>query len=383
MTGRPFMVVGESRALVAQALLALHCHGPSRCAVVSGAGTGILRWSSLCAEYTRMDFYGPDDDRFVIQVNHAAQARPGLTLVPADCHGTRLLNRVRRRLLAPVSAAPDTPALDVLDDKWRFFQLCRHHGLNVPDTRYFATKHDIDFDRTAVALGLPFLIKPLGEAVSTGIRLIGSRTEFARQILGDPDYRHAPLIAQRFIAGTDVGLNLLARNGQVQALAIQKRFQSRVLFFQHDYLEHCAHVLASQTDYTGVMNVDARIETGTGRVHLFESNPRVWRSLAASVWCGMNFIGLSLDSSAPPAASASHDKTPARLVSGTADLYYHPAIRPSQWRQLLWDRGTQGRMSRRMLTDPYLFLSSLRPALLSVWQAANWRLLRRRIARVY
>lgn len=377
------MVVGESRALVAQVLLALHSHGPARCSVVAGTGTGILRWSSLCAEHIALNFYGPDDEGFVIHVNHAAQAQRGLMLVPADCHGTRLINRVRRRLQAPVSAASDTPTLDVFDDKWRFYQLCRNHRLPVPDTRYFARKQDIDFDRTARALGLPFLVKPLGEAVSTGIRVIGSRAEFSSKILGDLHYRHAPLIAQRFIAGTDVGLNLLAHDGRVQALAIQKRSQSRVLFFHHDYLEHCAHVLTSQTNYTGVMNVDARIETATGRVHLFESNPRPWRSLAASVWCGMNFIGLSLDARALAATSASHANTPARLVSGTADLHYHPAIRPSQWRHLLSDRGAQGQMSRRMLTDPYLLLSSLRPALLSVWQAANWRLLRRRITRVY
>lgn len=383
---RHFIVVGESRALVAQALLALHSFTPARCIVVCGAGTGILRLSSLCAEHLDIDFYGPDDERFTAIVNRTAREHDGLMLVPADCQGIRLINRVRHRLRAAVSAAPDTRTLDRFDNKWHFHQFCLEHGLMVPDTRYFASKQDIDFNATAKVLGAPFVVKPLCEAVSTGVHVVTDATTFARKILGNPKYRHAPLIAQRFIAGQDVGLNLLACDGHVQALAIQRREQSRVHFFPHDYLEHCAHVLAARARYTGIMNVDARIEDSTGQAYLFESNPRIWRSHAAAVWCGMNFIGASLDQAMPVLTSSAHAIDPpaaVRLVEGTADLYYHPSIRPSQWRRLLSDRGMQGRMSRIMLGDPYLFLSSLRPALTSVWQVVNWRLFRKRIARVY
>jgi hypothetical protein len=376
---RHFMVVGESRALVAQVLLALHSFTPSRCMVVCGAGSRILRLSRLCAEHVELNFYGPDDERFTILVNHAARTHDGLMLVPADCQGTRLINRVRRRLRAAISAAPETAVLDLLDNKWHFYQFCRNHHLNVPETRYFPSKHEIDFGLTARALGLPFVVKPLAEAASAGVRVIADAVTFRQTILDDPHYRHAPLIAQRYIDGIDVGLNLLAIDGRLQALAVQRREASKVHFFANDYLENCAEILAAHARYHGVMNVDARIDTDSGRVYLFESNPRAWRSLAASVWCGVNFIGASLDPGAPGKAIAT---APVRLTSGTADLYYHPVLRPSLWRHVL-HHDRQGRMARIMLADPYLFLSSMRPALTSVWQALNWHLLRRRIARVY
>jgi hypothetical protein len=377
---RHFMVVGESRALVAQVLLALHSFTPSRCTAVCSPGSSILRLSSLCAEHMETNFYGPDDERFTGLVNRAALERDGLMLVPADCQGTRLINRVRRRLRAAVSAAPETAVLDLLDNKWHFYQFCRSHHLNVPETRYFPSKHEIDFNGTARALGLPFVIKPLTEAASAGVHVIGDAAMLRHRILDDPDYRHAPLIAQRFIAGIDVGLDLLATDGRLAALAVQRRENSKVHFFPNDYLERSAEVLAGHTRYHGVMNVDARIETDSGRVYLFESNPRAWRSLAASVWCGLNFIGESLD---PRTLGPTDDHAPVRLTAGTADLYYHPALRPALWPHVLLDRGRQGRMARIMLGDPYLFLSSMRPALTSVWQAVNRHLLGRHIPRVY
>jgi hypothetical protein len=101
------------------------------------------------------------------------------------------------------------------------------------------------------------------------------------------------------------------------------------------------------------MNVDARIEKDTGDIFLFESNPRFWRSLSASVWNGLNFAAECMDE--PTVAGD------VRLLnSGSADTYYHPVFRPSMWKYLLFDRGHRGRMARSMMSDITILLASTR-----------------------
>ena len=405
-----FIVVGETRALVAQALLALHTHAPARCLVIGGRHSGLLRWSPMCARHVKINFYGADDDRFVDTVNQHAQARPGAILVPADCQGNRMINRVRGRLHAAMMPAPDAPMLACMNDKWRFHQFCMAHGVPVPPARYFADKHAIDFVQAARQFGLPFVVKPLDQAVSTGVVIVTSEADFHAMVADNDAYCFAPLIVQRHIAGCDVGLNLLSLHGTVAAMAIQRRVNSTVHFFAHAELEAIGHTIARASGYHGVMNIDARIEEGSGRVYLFESNPRLWRSLAASVWCGVNFAGACVDRTdhdrpapapigTPALATGSETDGPARphagdacrrpvpapvcLSAGVADVYYHPVLRPAQWRHVFFDSGRQGRMARLMMTDPYLLASSVRPASMAVWQFLNRHLLGRRVKRIY
>lgn len=371
-----FIVVGEIRVIVAQVLLAIHSFTDANCVVICGKESRLLHLSRLCSKLVEIDFYGVDDAQFAEQVNACAMALPGVMLVPGDCQAVRLVNRVRSLLKVPVSPVPTTAVLDLMENKWSFHAFCVRSGLNVPPTRLFASKHALDFDAVAAELGLPFVVKPVDQVASYGVHVIESGPQYNRLIRDQDAYRYAPLIAQKFITGVDVGLNLLALDGKVAAIAIQQQTGAVVRFFPNRYLEDVAHVIAGAAGYHGIMNVDARIETGSGRIFLFESNPRVWRSLYASVWCGLNFLEEGIHRRPP-----GHGVT--RLTSGKSDVYYHPAFRPSQWPILLLDKTRKGRMLRIMMSDPYTFSSSIRPLLTTFWQRANWILLRRRVQRIY
>jgi predicted ATP-grasp superfamily ATP-dependent carboligase len=347
---RNFIVVGRYWRLVVQVLLAIHVCTDARCAVICARGTRFLRWTNLVAEYMEADLSGEDDDRFVDMVNRLAAAMPGVTLIPADCEGARMTDRVRKRLMAQVISAPDASMLDLFDNKWRFYQFCKEHRLNAPSTRFIASKYDLDFASTALELGLPFVLKPLSQLASQGVHIVAGKGDYLHAILNNAAYQYAPLIAQRYIQGTDVSLNLLSKKGRVAALAIQQRCHpqhpgARVRFISNDSLESVAHTLSSKSGYDGVMKIDARVEDGTGKVFLFESNARFWRSLSASVWCGLNFVAESMKPSLQP------DKI-AMLTSGCADTYYHPLFRPSLWRHALFDNdGHRGQMVRIMMID--------------------------------
>ena len=361
---RNFIVVGVIKPLVIEVLLAIHTFTDANCIVLGGSKeTRILRFSSLCAAYLEASFSGDDDDRFVEKVNFLGVAMSDLVLIPADTQSTRMLNRVRSRLKVRLVFSPESSMLDQFDDKWRFYQFCKEHGLNVPTSCLIASKRDLNFTSTVAELGLPFVVKPLCEAASNGVHAIFSEADYDLKIRNNDAYRYAPLIVQRFISGTDVGLNLLAIQGKVAALAIQQRIVqksvgSKIKFISNDYLVGAAHTLARESIYEGVMNVDARIEEGTGKVYLFESNPRFWRSLSASVWCGLNFVAESIDPSSPSGGIR-------MLTSGCADTYYHPLFRPLLWRYALFDFGQRGRMLRVKTYDLYTLSSSIKTIFLA------------------
>ncbi|TFW10241.1 ATP-grasp domain-containing protein [Oxalobacteraceae bacterium OM1] len=350
-----FLVVGTARALVVQATLALRAHVDAECGVIVAKGTKVMRFSSLWSRYIEMDFNGEDDEKFVALVNRMAAHCPGLLIVPADCDGTRLTNRVRERLTAGLVPTPNTATLNRFDDKWSFYQFCVEAGLNAPLSWLIDSKEGLDFQRVAASLGSPFVVKPLHEQGSKGVRVIRSEAACVR-LVRDETYQHAPLIVQRFIRGSDLGLNLLAIDGTIRAAAVQRRLQPQdevapIQFIHNDYLLDCAHQIARASAYTGIMNIDARMDEATGTIYLLESNPRVWRSMAASVWCGLNFMAELIE----PDKSAGSMRT---ITDGYADTFHHPFFRPRLFYHAFSDSSDRGRLARLMLRDPCTLGSS-------------------------
>lgn len=345
-----FIVIGAHRTLIIQVLLALHARGNAECVVVSPASTRYLRLSNMCSRHWIAELDDSGDDGIVVDiVNRCAQAMPGLVLIPADCTATRLVNRVRERVQVRIARAPDDGMLDLFDNKWRFHQFCVQLGLNVPPTLVAASKEVLDFSRAVRELGLPFIVKPLDQHGAAGLLLVSSESEYRDKVLCNDGYRFAPLVVQRYVRGIDVGLNLLAVRGKVQAIAVQRRDfpqneEAKIRFIPNDYLAKAAFLLCEESGYDGVMNVDARIEEGTGTVYLFEANPRYWVSLSASTWCGLNFLAENLE------RTGQSDDVRV-LASGTADTFYHPLFRPMLWPYVLFGRGNRGRMSRIMARD--------------------------------
>jgi hypothetical protein len=72
--------------------------------------------------------------------------------------------------------------------------------------------------------------------------------------------------------------------------------------------------ILAATGFTGVANFDARLDSRTGRMKLFECNPRFFLRMSATRLCGLDFV-----------KAATHpQETPASLTTGR---YYH-------WREL-------------------------------------------------
>ena len=339
-----FFLVGRSQRIAFPLLQALHSAELGRCAVVGTPDTAVLRWSRLCRQHTVIDF--ANDDAAVQHLNSLAAHSPGARLIAYDCEGIRLVNRLKHRLTLATLPLPEPATLDMFDDKWAFYQFCLGHGLPVPLTLWVGAKSALDFNALTAALGLPFVVKPTNASGSVGVVMVHGREQFQKDIIDKPGYDFSTLIAQQFIAGADMDINLLAHQGLLRAVSIHRPGPQFIEFVGHSQLEALAQKLSQLSHYSGLMNVDARLENGSGRVYLIESNPRFWATLASTVYCGLNFAEASLQAKAEGTAE------PLRLNSGRYHVR-HPLFRPSCWGTLLLDRGPQGRLLRARTLDLY------------------------------
>jgi hypothetical protein len=342
-----YIVVGTCAKLLRQVLLAINSKSNANCIVIGGENTRNLRWTSLCSKNVVLNFdkkdQRNDDQLFANLVNEFASKFPGAVLIPADCEGTRMINRVRSQLRIKMIPYCDLATLDMLDNKWRFFEFCTANDLMVPPTIYIGNKSNLNFASLANRFGLPFVIKPVNQAGSNGVHIVRSE-EFFNQVIRDNEaYQFDTLIAQKYIAGIDLCFNFLAMNGEISAFSIQQRVGSTIRFLTNPALEKLGRQLAKAATYNGVMCIDARVEESTGNVFLIESNPRFWASLGASVWCGMNFVMESVEAIPRP-------HQPRTITTG---IFHerHPVLRPSAWTGAIFDLSEHGRILRANMRD--------------------------------
>lgn len=338
-----FILLGNSVRIALPVLQALHSASDARCAVVGSKDTLGLRKSSLCEQHALVDFAGDDDT--VRTLNQLADISPHAILIPFDCEAVRLFNRIKDRLSLGSIPVSDLATLDMFDDKWAFHQFCLDSTLPVPLTRFIGDKSLLDFDALQADLGLPFIVKPTNASGSLGVQVVQDRDDFQQKIVDNTDYEFSTLIAQQFIEGVDVDINLLSVSGQLRALSIHRAGQACIDFMPSPELEAITQTLCQRSRYNGLMNVDVRQETSTGKFFLIESNPRFWASLASTIECGLNFAAESVKL-APPMTQ------PLRLTTGRS-YTRHPFLRPSCWWRLALDRSEQGRLLRARAFDPY------------------------------
>lgn len=342
-----FILIGNSNRIALPVLQALRVAGHARCAVVGGEETLALRWSHLCQQHAVIDF--SQDDAAVRTINLIAEQSPHAMLIPFDCDAIRLVDRVQDRLKLKSIPVPALETLNMFDDKWTFYQFCLANALPVPLTRFIGPKSNLDYDTIQSELGLPFIIKPTNESGSHGVQVVHSREELDQKIGENAAYQYSPLIAQKYIEGIDMDINLFAVAGQLQAVSIHRPDKSFIDFVPHSKLEDIAEKICRFSHYSGVMNADVRLDINTGEVFLIESNPRFWATLASTVDCGLNFAAESIKPSEPyfqPSA------VPLRLTAGRS-YTRHPFLRPSSWWQLISDRTEKGRLLRVKAFDLY------------------------------
>ncbi len=218
-----------------------------------------------------------------------------LTVVPVSTNLTRL------RHLCAVATEP-FDRLQLVTDKSRTLELARLVGVPCPVTVVVSDERGLDHH--AGALTYPVVCKPMASSVWTGSGYHGLQVFYA---LDEEELRRevarrlpaCPVMLQEYRRGHGVGVEVLARNGEiVQAFQHRRlhelpltgggstyRVSTPVDPLLHDYSVR----LLAAIGWTGVAMVEFKVDGSNGEAVLMEINGRFWGSLPLSSRAGMNF----------------------------------------------------------------------------------------------
>jgi len=309
--------------------------------VVSSDRAARVRWSRHVASFTRAP--ADDDARFDLLQRVTRRVRADVVL-PVCETGVRLLQQRGHELPAGVALAPCSGTLDV-GDKWLLAAMLRDHGLPHPPTWPVTGTADVD--------AFPLLLKPRRMSGGWGIHEFADRASLAAHLARHPEVTDDHVL-QAFVPGSDLGVNVLCERGRVLAWSVQRPVAGAAGCGVATAIETCehpdaveqVHELVAALDWSGVANVDLRVDVRDGRVTVLEVNPRYWSSLLASDAAGVAFphlaclaaLGIAFATPRPRAqrfvqAKASVRAWSRRLLGRGAPL----ALRETIWPYLVAD----------------------------------------------
>ncbi|MGC9269497.1 ATP-grasp domain-containing protein [Acidiphilium sp.] len=286
------------RGLMVCALFTL-AYRALRCAADAGvtvfvlgnqSSRGMAR-SRLCAGYTETgrSFDGTCDEAMIEAVNNVIMHH-GIDFVFAgDQTSTRSLIAMAPRLAAPCFPMPDLASFDLLNNKWRFTQLCGELGIQCPPTSLFDDRAELVASIATGATPLPAVIKPLALDGNRGVIEVTSEAEVMAAVI---DYR--PVLVQRYIGGADIGASVYADRGRIAAYICHRLRRATYVALDVPVVLEWLTRLVAATGVSGILNFDLRLAPD-GEVYCLECNPRVFYKMPLSMLLGVNFIGFGLD----------------------------------------------------------------------------------------
>lgn len=257
--------------------------------VLGAAGAQGLRHARACRSF--IDFRGPIDGRLdpalALEINRLVSALSIELVIAADAPSTRSLAAISPLLEAPCFPMPDLATFDLLNDKWRFTQLCGQLGIPCPESWRFSDAEQLRGEVRRGGLPFPLIAKPLSQDGGAGCIEIADRSSIGKL----NEIAYSPIIVQRYIPGADIGSSMFCRNGEIEG------------YLAHSYIDGVYKANSEPGIYTemlrvarrlrlnGIFNFDMRL-TEQGEVFFLECNPRVYYKIAMSMLAGVNFLGL-------------------------------------------------------------------------------------------
>ncbi|RLK51649.1 ATP-grasp domain-containing protein [Alkalispirillum mobile] len=281
-----------------------------------------------------LDDTSPDGlARFGEALQAYCQQRGIEAVVGGDILAAGIIHAVSGQLTNTL-AFPASPlsTLGMLDDKWRFQTFMVKHDIPCPRAICLESTEDVDNIETQ-GLRFPLVIKPLYGESSHGIVRVAEPGAIHHHLASGGRHARFPLLAQEYAPGFDADLSVLAKDGEVLCHVLQsRRSDCSLAFFEDESVLEIGRQIVRAANYTGVANIDVRIDEHTGEVRVLECNPRFWYTLQASLWAGLNFV---------EAGFAVARGEPVNHPAPTTGAYHlHSCLlkrllwRPGQWRHI-------------------------------------------------
>jgi predicted ATP-grasp superfamily ATP-dependent carboligase len=245
-------------------------------------------------EFPAVDAPGPDFTTFVREYVEDN----GIDCVIGDHVETQVLIDQMSGNLGPVARFPGMPTKDLrfFNDKWAFNQLLPENDLPGPPSHVIRQANDA-FGPAAASLSFPVIVKPLTKEGSQGVVKVDTIAELESYVSGDRPHSELPLMVQKFLPGHDAGFSFLAAGGRILGWSLQRynRDDGSIEFFRSGEIEDFGARLARLTNYTGVANIDLRVDDDDRLLGVIKCNPRFWSSIVASRVHGLNFVKAGVD----------------------------------------------------------------------------------------
>lgn len=181
-------------------------------------------------------------------------------------------------------------------DKRRTIEAARRFDVPHPKTLF---PDEPATERAGEVLGYPVVVKPRRGSGRDGVAVCDSRDELeraSRRIRTE----HGPVMFQEFVPlAYERGVYTLYNwSGELTGVTVQQRLRSNppeggASTFRETVedptLVELTDGFLTSLDWRGLAMAEFRIDSRTGEPKLMEINPRLWGSLALSVFAGVNF----------------------------------------------------------------------------------------------
>lgn len=287
-------------ATARHALVAIRNLGQHGLSITAGSESRYNAGSMSKYASRRLRYPSPvsDTEAFVQTVERELVAREYDMLLPINQSTVEAVNENRVRF-EPYTTVPFPPneTLEYGLDKAKTVQAARKAGIRHPKS---VLAESIDIDDAESELGYPVVVKPCRGSGRTGVCICYSRSELEQSYETSTE-QYGPVLFQEFIPkGGERGVyTLYDDTGQLVRVTVQRRLRSyppeggastyRETVADPELISKADRLLSSIGWSGGVAMVEFRVDEQTGEPVLMEINPRLWGSLALSVYAGVEF----------------------------------------------------------------------------------------------
>ena len=242
--------------------------------------------------------------------------------------------------------APDFDQLLSVHDKALIPEFAKLANVPVPRTAVLNNAQDVS--EAIESIGLPCLIKPRTGSGSQGIMTFKTEEdlEYLRN-LSDDYLAEEPCLLQEWVEGIGAGVNMLLKDGKVQALCGHQRLRevpikngvgSAHVSLENEEMMRAGQAFIEQTPFkNGVVMVEFRYDQKRNKFYVIEVNPRYWASITNALVSGVNFPDLHINSLVYGQSQAEptliSDVVESRFVMGEIK-YIQELIGLGRWRDI-------------------------------------------------
>jgi predicted ATP-grasp superfamily ATP-dependent carboligase len=283
------------------AVFVAHCFASfpnARLHVLSGQRWAPFRFSRYCHTYTFRPT-GPDDESRLDAIEDLVKKYQIDVLLPTETSWLSFVVANREALSSFVAVAPVPCPRDfeIANNKWLLSQFLEEHHIASPPT--LLVSQDELFNQLLETLDFPVLLKPVTAWGGEGIERFEDKTSLKRYLEAqDPETVNGRFIAQSFLPGRIVGVNVLARDGDILATTMQTGIipntqeyaaAGAIEFIKEDSFSSMVRKLVQAVSWSGFANIDTLHDSRDDQLKILEINARFWGSLRGSLVAGVSF----------------------------------------------------------------------------------------------